>query len=63
LLEIECAECDRYGRYRVARLIEQHGANFGLPYLREILARHCPRQHAASICERCAARFINVPGP
>ena len=30
MLEIECAKCDRYGRYRVDRLIEQHGANFGL---------------------------------
>ena len=59
MLEIECADCSRYGRYRVDRLIEQHGANFGLPYLREVLARDCPRQHSASIYQRCAARFIN----
>ena len=61
MLEIECADCGRYGRYRVDRLIEHHGANFGLPYLREILARDCPRQHSASIYERCTARFINCP--
>jgi hypothetical protein len=63
MLEIECAECGRFGRYRVDRLIEQHGANFGLPYLREILASGCPRQQSASIYERCAARFVNVPRP
>src|SRR4051812_10988571 len=37
MLEIECTKCDRYGRYRVDRLIERHSANLGLPYLREML--------------------------
>jgi hypothetical protein len=61
ILEIECRDCGRYGRYQLARLIEQHAAKFGLPYLRQILARDCPRQHSPSIYERCAARFINCP--
>ena len=61
MLEIECADCSRYGRYRVDRLIEQHGANFGLPYLREILARDCPRQRSVSIYDRCGARFVDAP--
>jgi len=61
MLEIECADCNRYGRYRVDRLIEQHGTNFGLPYLREILARDCPRQRSVSIYDRCGARFVDAP--
>src|SRR5438067_2050458 len=60
VLEIECLDCERFGRYRIAKLIEQHGANFGLPYLRELLAGDCPRLRSASIYERCAAR-INKP--
>jgi hypothetical protein len=42
-------------------VIEQHGASFELSHLAGNLARDCPRQHAASIYERCAARFVNVP--
>ncbi len=31
LLEVACSRCERRGRLRVARLIEQHGADMGLP--------------------------------
>ena len=61
MLEIECADCSRYGRYRVDRLIEQHGAKLGLPYLREMLAADCPRQCSVSIYDRCGARFVDAP--
>jgi hypothetical protein len=61
VLEIECLDCERFGRYRIAKLIEQHGANFGLPHLREILAADCPRMRSVSIYERCAARITTPP--
>ena len=61
ILEIECLDCERFGRYRITRLIEQHGADFGLPHLREILAADCPRLRSASIYERCAARITKPP--
>jgi len=61
LLEIERLDCERFGRYRIAKLIEQHGADFGLPHLREILAADCPRLRSASIYERCAARITKPP--
>jgi len=32
-LEIGCRKCERYGRLRVARLIEEHGAEKGLSEL------------------------------
>ncbi len=40
-LEIRCTRCDRAGRYRVARLIEQHGKAMLLPDLRMELAKDC----------------------
>ena len=42
MLEIECQDRERFGRYRIAKLIEQHGANLGLPHLRKILAARLP---------------------
>ena len=52
MLEVACRRCERRGRLRVARLIEQHG-DMRLPELRYILASDCPRAAAASISERC----------
>jgi hypothetical protein len=60
--EIECLDCERFGRYRIAGLIHQYGSNMRLPHLREMLAADCPRMRAASIYERCAAR-ITKPAP
>ncbi len=48
MLEIACRRCERRGRLRVARLIEQHG-DMRLPELRYILAADCPRAEAVSI--------------
>ena len=42
LLEIKCHRCDRHGRVSLAGLIENHGADTGLPDLRETLAGDCP---------------------
>jgi hypothetical protein len=61
MLEIECLECERFGRYRIAKLIQRHGPDFGLPYLRELLAADCPRLRSASIYQRCAARITKPP--
>ena len=33
LLEIACKRCERHGRVSLARLIEEHGADTGLPDL------------------------------
>jgi hypothetical protein len=57
MLEIACRHCERHGWLSVARLVEEHGADFTLPYLRERLAGDCPRLLSASIYERCGAYF------
>jgi hypothetical protein len=41
MLEIRCSRCDRIGRHRVARLIEQHGGSMLLPDLRTELVQGC----------------------
>jgi hypothetical protein len=42
ILKLVCRKCDRVGRYGVARLIAEHGADMQLPSLRHVLAK-CPR--------------------
>ena len=36
LLEIKCHRCERHGRVSLARLIDEHGADIGLPDLWEV---------------------------
>ena len=57
MLEVACSRCERRGRYRVARLIEQHGADRGLPELCTILAADCPRMIAAEARDPCGVYF------
>jgi hypothetical protein len=69
MLEVACHRCDRYGRVSLARLIEEHGADTGLPDLWESLAGDC--EHARSDeqgkLRRCGAhhhthRRLCLPG-
>jgi hypothetical protein len=46
LLDIACHRCERRGRVSLSRLIEEHGADMGLPDLWESLAGDC--QHSRS---------------
>jgi hypothetical protein len=55
-LSIECPQCGRFGRYSVAKLIEQHGADIKLPDLRHVLAA-CPKAQSQSIHDRCRVRY------
>jgi hypothetical protein len=61
LLEVRCAKCDRYGRERVARLVERYGRETRLPDLRHQLAADCKRRDA-SINERCDVYFPQLAG-
>jgi hypothetical protein len=57
MLKIGCRKCERHGRLRVARLIEEFGAEKGLNELLATLAADCPRQDAHSIYDRCGACY------
>ena len=61
-LEVACTRCKRRGRYRLERLIAEHGAELGLPDLgaRLVLASGCPRAKAASLQDRCDVRFSQL---
>src|SRR3954454_20053300 len=57
MLEVACRRCERRGRLRIDRLIEQHGAHMGLPELCDVLARGCPRVEAVAVGERCSVFY------
>ena len=49
---IECEPCGRFGRYNVAKLMEQYGD----AKLRHVLA-NCPKARSQSIYDRCRVRY------
>ena len=51
-----CSRCERRGRLRVDRLIEQHG-DMGLSSLCDVLVGDCPRAEAVAVGERCSVFF------
>ena len=52
LLEMRCSRCDRVGRHRVSRLIEQHGGAMLLPDLRMKLVQGCDHANGHDF-DRC----------
>ena len=61
LLEIKCHRCERHGRVSLARLIDEHGANTGLPDLWESLAGGCPNAQTTAVHNRCAIYYPQLP--
>jgi len=57
-MEIECANCDRKGRYKVSRLIEKWGSDMPIATFIASLGMTCPRYVRASKFDRCG---INSP--
>jgi hypothetical protein len=60
MLEVAPDRCERRGRLRVVRLIEQHGTDARLPDLRHILAGDCPRVASVSINDRCGVHYPHL---
>jgi hypothetical protein len=61
MLEIKCHRCDRHGRVSLARLIEEHGADRGLPDLWETLAGDCEHARATALNSRCPIYYPQLP--
>jgi hypothetical protein len=61
MLEVACHRCERRGGVSLARLIEEHGADMGLPYLWESLAGDCPNAHTTALHSRCAIYYPQLP--
>jgi hypothetical protein len=62
LLEIRCHRCERHGRVSLARLIDEHGADMGLPNLWETLAGDCQFARSTAMHNRCAIYYPQLPG-
>jgi hypothetical protein len=62
LLEINCHRCERRGRVSLARLINEHGADTGLPDLWESLAGDCEQARSTAVHNRCANYYPQLPG-
>jgi len=61
MLDVACHRCERCGRVSLARLIEEHGADMGLPDLWESLAGDCPNAHTTALNNRCAIYYPQLP--
>ena len=61
LLEIKCHRCERHGRVSLARLIEEHGADTGLPDLWQSLAGDCANARTTAVHNRCAIYYPQMP--
>jgi hypothetical protein len=62
LLQIKCHRCERHGRVSLARLIDEHGADTGLPHLWESLAGDCANARSTALNNRCAIYYPQLPG-
>jgi hypothetical protein len=56
-LTIVCEPCGKRGRFNVANLMEQHGADAKLTDLLVVLAENCPKARSSSVHERCRAVY------
>jgi hypothetical protein len=61
MLEVACHRCDRKGRVSLARLIDEHGADTGLPDLWESLAGDCPNAQTTAVHNHCAICYPQLP--
>jgi hypothetical protein len=55
VLRVECARCERKGRYSVRRLIEKYGRNANMMKWKEQLNGDCPKRDAVPICRGCSS--------
>ena len=58
--EVVCDKCGRHGRYAVARLIDQRGADRKVTDLLTELRSDCPKRRAGDMGDMCAARCTDL---
>ena len=57
MLDVSCHVCPRRGRYRVTRLIDQHGAGKPLSELTNVFSADCSKRAHESFLNRCGVYF------
>jgi hypothetical protein len=61
MLELVCRKCGRLGRFNVAKLIADYGADMKLPELRHVLAkceRTLPNQTPRVMSDPCGVEYV-----
>ena len=61
VLRVECARCQRKGRYSVRRLIEKYERNANMMKWKEQLNGDCPKRDAPQMHERCDLICPDLP--
>jgi hypothetical protein len=61
VLRVECARCQRKGRYHVRKLIEKYGRNANMMKWKEQLNGDCPRRDAPQMHDRCDLVYPDLP--
>ena len=56
-LVLTCEQCRRCGVYGVTRLVEEHGAEMGLPDLRALLTAGCAGRQGSGATVACGAIY------
>ncbi len=59
MLAVSCSKCGRSGRYRLAGLIDRHGADMSLPDLAALLSSDCPRR-GGPLSDQCQVHFPDL---
>jgi hypothetical protein len=59
MLDIACSRCKRVGRLSMDRLIQQHGAAFGIPEL--LLMATCEKRQSVSAYDLCGVHCPQLP--
>ena len=57
VLDVECGRCARRSRFRITRLIAEHGPDIPMPALARVLAADCPRMIEQRGFDVCGVRF------
>ncbi len=60
-LVVACRRCDRWGRYNVARLIAERGADATIASFTDELRATCPKSKSTSMYDRCLAHCPDLP--
>jgi hypothetical protein len=61
MLEVACHRCERRGQVSLARLIDNHGPDTGLPDLWESLAGDCQHARSTALNNGCAIYYPQLP--
>jgi hypothetical protein len=61
VLNVECENCGRRGRYHLDRLIERYGIEAKLFDWTDEITADCPRKQAMNLNDICGARCPDLP--